>query len=106
VCQPGHYARTGSNVKVCIHFPFATFIVNMLGSFILGAVIGFELSALLSLLVATGFLGSFTTFSTFHVENIELLWKKKYWHLLSYLGGSTVFGMFLFLLGIVLGNRI
>jgi CrcB protein len=58
-------------------FPFATLIVNVAGSFVLGLV-----AALLSReavdpihkhLVAAGLLGALTTFSTFGVETVQLL---------------------------------
>ena len=59
-------------------YPWATLLVNALGSFILGfLVIWFldrtHLSDLLRLLLTVGFLGSFTTFSTFSVETVRLL---------------------------------
>jgi CrcB protein len=59
-------------------FPWSTLAVNCLGSFAFGvfAVLA-ETNGLLSprarLLVLTGFLGAFTTFSTFAFENAEML---------------------------------
>ena len=58
-------------------FPLATFLINVSGSFILGffATWGAEranIDPLLRLLVATGFLGAFTTFSTFEHETQRL----------------------------------
>lgn len=87
-------------------FPFSTFTVNMCGSLLLGMVTGFGPGASISLLISTGFLGSFTTFSTFNVENIELLRRRKHWQLFFYLGGSYVFGIALLFMGIALGNRL
>jgi len=60
------------------HYPWATLLVNALGSFVLGfLVIWFldktHLSDLLRLLLTVGFLGSFTTFSTFSVETVRLI---------------------------------
>lgn len=58
-------------------FPYATFIVNSLGSFVIGillsATIKFNLidkNSLSSLLVITGILGAFTTFSAFSNDNL------------------------------------
>ncbi|MDH4229753.1 MAG: fluoride efflux transporter CrcB [Nitrospirota bacterium] len=59
-------------------FPYGTLLVNVTGSLLLGAV--FELGALragfdptLRVALATGFLGAFTTFSTFSLETWALL---------------------------------
>ncbi|TNE74098.1 fluoride efflux transporter CrcB [bacterium] len=57
-------------------FPFGTLTVNVLGSFILGFIIGMvhqgNLQEPMRLAIATGFLGALTTFSTFSMETIEL----------------------------------
>lgn len=59
-------------------FPLATFLVNVSGSFVLGAVVAFGaerggLDPLTRLALATGVLGAFTTFSTFEYETSRLL---------------------------------
>lgn len=59
-------------------FPYGTFFVNVLGSLILGLVLGYALknnsiSSATSLLLATGFCGGFTTFSSFIYENQAFL---------------------------------
>ena len=58
-------------------FPIATFVINLLGSLLLGFVIVISLERLaptryLRPFLATGVIGSFTTFSTFAVENVQL----------------------------------
>lgn len=54
-------------------FPYGTFIVNILGCFIIGLLFGLaernHISNTSWLIVATGFCGAFTTFSTFALEN-------------------------------------
>lgn len=53
-------------------FPWATLVVNTLGSFILGSVIfGVDDSNIL-LLVSVGFCGAFTTFSSFSFQTVSL----------------------------------
>lgn len=52
-------------------FPWGTFIVNVVGSFVLGLVSG-RLSPELQLLVGTGFCGALTTYSTFSYETLRL----------------------------------
>ncbi len=59
-------------------FPLGTFVINVSGSFIIGLVMTLFTERLmvnpqLRLLVAVGFLGAFTTFSTFELETGNLL---------------------------------
>ncbi len=70
-------------------FPTGTFTVNVLGSFLLGLLVGFNLMGhpLLDnhyLFLGTGFMGSFTTFSTFSVEVVGLLKREKFLLALRY----------------------
>lgn len=85
-------------------FPFATLTINLLGSFLLGLCIGANLENSWKLLLGTGFLGAFTTFSTFKLENIQLHAKRKWNVLLSYLVISYTFGILLAFLGIKIGG--
>ncbi|MDN6641409.1 MAG: CrcB family protein [Tetragenococcus sp.] len=85
-------------------FPLATFIVNMLGSLLLGFVTGLSLGTTFSLLIGTGFMGSFTTFSTFNVENIELLRMKNYKHFFVYTAASYIFGIIAAFIGLTFGT--
>lgn len=52
--------------------PFGTFVVNGLGSFLLGLLIGLDVTANEMLLAGTATLGSFTTFSTWMLETERL----------------------------------
>ena len=60
-------------------FPFGTFLVNIIGCFVIGFFYGLNerhlsvISTETRMFFAIGFLGSFTTFSTFSYENIMLL---------------------------------
>jgi CrcB protein len=53
-------------------FPTGTLAVNVVGSFGLGVVVGAGSPDSILTLVAVGFLGGFTTFSTWMVESIRL----------------------------------
>lgn len=59
-------------------FPWATFAVNLSGSFALGAVLAlmlrrFPTTRFLRPFVAVGFIGAYTTYSTFAVETVLLV---------------------------------
>jgi CrcB protein len=58
-------------------FPWGTFVNNLTGSFVLGLVVGLAahhtMSAWVLPAVATGFLGGYTTFSTFTWESLRLM---------------------------------
>lgn len=90
-------------------FPLGTFAVNMVGCLLFGAVWGFFENRMLPgsevrLLVLTGFMGAFTTFSTYMFETAELV---KYGQmaiaLLNVVGQSAI-GLILVLAGIALGR--
>lgn len=55
-------------------FPRATFVINVAGSFLLGLLIGVTVSdSAARLIIGSGFLGGFTTFSTASVETVRLV---------------------------------
>jgi CrcB protein len=56
-------------------FPWSTLLVNALGSALLGAVLFGSTSRDVDVLIATGFCGAFTTFSSFSVETVGL-WER------------------------------
>jgi CrcB protein len=53
-------------------FPYGTLAVNILGSFLLGVLVGAALSASTYRLIGTGLIGAFTTFSTWMLESHRL----------------------------------
>ena len=85
-------------------FPFATFVVNLVGSFIIGVIwaIGLRHSLIKRewrLFLATGFCGGFTTFSAFTLENLNMLKTGQYGYCIAYVAGSVVLGIFAAYLG-------
>ena len=77
------------------HMPIGTLIVNLMGALLVGMVFGLELSRMWTLLLASGFAGALTTFSTLNKELIELwlIGKKKKMLLyifVTYCGGIGV----------------
>jgi CrcB protein len=55
-----------------VSFPFGTLFVNVVGAFLLGLLIGNGIEGKWLLLCGTGFLGAFTTFSTWMLEASEM----------------------------------
>jgi CrcB protein len=53
-------------------FPWGTFVINVLGSLLLGVLLAADSPQQLVALVGTGFFGGFTTFSTFGFESVQL----------------------------------
>lgn len=53
-------------------FPWGTFVVNVAGSLVLGAVTGAAVSSSASTLLGTGLCGALTTYSTFSYETLRL----------------------------------
>jgi CrcB protein len=79
-------------------FPYGTMIINTTGSLLIGFVLtwGSEkglLSEPAKLLVVTGFLGAYTTFSTFSYESLALLGSGNWQYAWLYLGGSVALGI-------------
>ena len=91
-------------------FPLATFLVNITGCFILGffltlAAERMSITPMMRLLVATGFVGAYTTFSTFEYETQRLTTTGALgWALVNVLT-SVVAGYVAVQLGVALGRR-
>ena len=65
-------------------FPWGTLTVNLLGSLILGIIVGMSLSAEMGLLLGTGIMGAFTTMSAYSVDLVELFENGEYGPAASY----------------------
>lgn len=78
-------------------FPVSTFAVNILGSFLLGTAVNSELSTALYGLIGIGFLGAFTTFSTFSYEALQLLLARRFPTAVLYIMSSIIFGFAAFM---------
>ncbi|HDR4561091.1 fluoride efflux transporter CrcB [Bacillus cereus] len=85
-------------------FPIATFLVNITGAFLLGYIIGTGITTGWQLLLGTGFMGAFTTFSTLKLEFVQLLGRKKIGMFLVYVSSTYTIGILLAFLGMKLGG--
>jgi CrcB protein len=93
-------------------WPWATFGVNVLGSFAMGVLIGWlALKAdgagqTTRLFLATGVLGGFTTFSAFSLEVVDFLRAGETGRALSYAGLSLALGVAALFVGLWLARRL
>ena len=94
-------------------WPWATFAVNLLGSLLMGLLIGFLAfrgEALgggqgMRLFLATGVLGGFTTFSAFSLEIAQYIQKDDWLRAIAYAGASVIAGLVLVLIGMMIMKR-
>lgn len=91
-------------------FPVATFLTNLIGSFLLGWLTHTFLqkgkpSPQFVTVIGTGMIGSFTTFSTFSVETIQLLEEGHVWIAIVYVFLSIIIGLWSSWLGYRIGSR-
>lgn len=87
-------------------FPWGTYFVNISGCFFLGFVyiLGVELliiPANIRTFVSVGFLGAFTTFSTFNLESLHMINNGEYRLALYNIFGSIICGLFAVWLGLL-----
>jgi fluoride exporter len=95
-------ARWGST------FPWGTLVVNLTGSLAIGVVMTLLLARgadpAYRLLLVTGFLGGYTTFSAFSFETLALLEARRWDAAALYVGGSVALGLLATALGLGLGR--
>ncbi len=88
-------------------FPLGTLLINGTGAFVIGllfALVGRTLlSPALQVILATGFLGGYTTFSTMSWEGVQLARGGSTGRSLHYLGGSLLLGLCTAALGLLIG---
>jgi fluoride exporter len=93
----GAYARYSAAAAITARrpgaFPWGTFVVNLTGGFALGALTGFGVTGDALLVVGTGFLGGYTTFSTWMVETQRLGEDAEFGLSAAYLLGSMLAGL-------------
>ena len=92
-------------------FPWGTLMINVLGSFAMGALYVLLLDRLTSgpelrAFLLIGFLGAFTTFSTFSIETFNLIEEAQIGKALLNAGGSVVVCIAAAWLGVILGRQL
>lgn len=90
-------------------FPLGTFVINIIGCLLFGWIWSLAEERLLisgetRFILLTGFIGAFTTFSTFAFESSGLLRDSEWLLAAGNILGQTVLGMFAILAGMALGR--
>jgi len=89
-------------------FPWGTLLINVSGAFVIGLIAGLVsakvLNTTLQAVLATGFLGGYTTFSTMSWETVQLFRSGGRAQGLLYIAGNFVPGLLAAALGLVLGG--
>lgn len=113
--QVGRWVATSGRQgeMLLLGLPLATLFVNVTGSFMIGVfVAGFSGSPegipneSLRLLLVTGFLGAFTTFSSFSIETLQLLQQGSVWLALGNVLLNVIFCLLAVAIGYALGGHI
>lgn len=91
-------------------FPLGILVINVLGSFLLAVVTTLSLQGLVSestrQAIGTGFIGAFTTFSTFEWDTDQLIRKGQLAHAALYVLGNLILGFVAVQLGRYVANRL
>ncbi|OXT08552.1 fluoride efflux transporter CrcB [Thermoanaerobacterium thermosaccharolyticum] len=91
-------------------FPIETFFINIFGSFLLSYISNltleeFKVNFNIRLAITTGFIGAFTTFSTFTKETMDLLRNGRIAVALMYVLLSILAGFIMSFIGFELGDK-
>lgn len=96
----GNYISRHTNSK----FPFGTFVINITGALFLGILSGTQISKNMYTFFGDGFLGAYTTFSTFMYEGFNLFQGRKKLNAFIYIICSLFIGIAGFAIGLKIGK--
>lgn len=94
-----------------VEFPWGTLVANLTGAFLIGIVAESLASLMIEnetyrLLLIVGFLGGYTTFSSFAFESISLMEDDRWLRAGAYILGSTTLGIIACFIGMTIGRRL
>ena len=92
-------------------WPYATFTINVVGSLLMGVLAGSlafrgDGGQQLRLLLGTGVLGGFTTFSAFSLETVQMIERREFAPAAVYVVGSVAIGAAALFVGLWLARRV
>ena len=100
------YAMTVLGVQLHWSSNLSTFLVNIIGSFVMGLLVsGCEQGTLL-LMATVGICGGFTTFSTFSMQSVRLIQDGKWGAAALYIFGTLVICILMAWLGCLVGQKL
>ncbi len=105
-----HGVNVGAAKLFGFGFPFGTLIVNIVGSFVMGALAGYfafrpGIGQHFRLFLTTGVLGGFTTFSAFSLDTALLIERHAYASAAGYVAGSVLASLVALFVGLALFER-
>ena len=109
----GGALRHGMNIWVArsmgTHFPWHTFVINILGSLLMGLVAGWfierqDFTGHMRLFLTTGILGGFTTFSAFSLDTLYLVERGRLGAASAYVAGSVALSVLALFAGLRLAR--
>ncbi|HQY90302.1 MAG: fluoride efflux transporter CrcB [Caldilinea sp.] len=103
------FVSVWASQRLGIGFPFGTLLVNVGGCFLIGLFYGLgetrlTLTPELRLFFVVGFLGAFTTFSSFGNETVNLMRSGDLWLALLNIAGNNLFGLLAVMTGAALAR--
>lgn len=106
----GSYARYALGKKIAEktmgRFPAGTFIINITGAVLLGVVSSINTDVYAYALIGDGFLGAYTTFSTFMYEGVNLIQNNEKRNACIYITVSFVLGVLGYIAGVAIFKNI
>lgn len=101
----------GVNAAFSSVFPYGTLCVNVIGSFLMGFLAWillhkFQANEMFRNAVLVGFLGSFTTFSSFSLEVVTMLEQQDWLKAIVYVGSSVLCCVVMCFVGIALAKQL
>ncbi len=90
--------------KLKTAFPAGTFIINITGAFLLGLVTSLDIGKNYYILLGDGFLGAYTTFSTFMYEGFNLFQDNNKLNAIIYILSSAILGIIGYIVGFAIGK--